>query len=153
MAADAPPAWGPSALEAVPFAVSVDLGAAAVVVVGEFDQEHAHHVVDGLFALAGTGHRRWTIDSEGVTFCDAAGLRALVTGHHLARRHGCQLVLRRPSPSLHRLVLLVGLDELLDVQPVHPAAPPAAGGHRPLPSAGPLRAAHRMGRVPGPTGP
>lgn len=131
-----------------PFRISVDPEHARLVVSGEFDREHAHHVLDALRALAGTGHRRWAIDTAQVVFCDAAGLRALVTAHHLARRHGCDLVVERPSPCLHRLVLLVGLDQVLDIRAVGAAAPPAAGGHRLQPSTGPLRAGHPVRTVP-----
>ena len=136
--------------DAIPFHVCVDLVGATVTVSGELDRENAHHVLDGLTALAGTGHHRWALDAAGVVFCDAAGLRALVTAHHLARRHGCALVVERPSPSLHRLLLLVGLDQLLELRPATAAAPPAAGGHRPLPSAGPLRAGYPIRSVPSP---
>ena len=138
--------------EWAPFQVSVDVETATVVVAGEFDREHAHHVLDGLWSLTGSGHSRWLLDTERVTFCDAAGLRALVTAHHLARRHGCQLVLARPSPCLHRLLLLVGLDELLVLLPGgSPAA--TAREHRQPPSPGLLRAAQRMRVVPEPAPP
>lgn len=135
-------------VDAIPFHVRVDLVGATVTVSGELDRENAHHVLDGLAALADTGHHRWALDAAQVVFCDAAGLRALVTAHHLARRHGCVLVLERPSPTLHRLLLLVGLDQMLDLRPATAAAPPAAGGHRPLPSAGPLRAGYPVRSVP-----
>ena len=85
-----------------------------------------------------------------MTFCDAAGLRALVTGHHLARRHGCHLVLERPSPCLHRLVVLVGLDELLTLVTDRP---PASDEHRPPASAALLRAGRRVQLVPEPPPP
>lgn len=132
----------------IPFHVCVDLVGATATVSGELDRENAHHLLDGLTALVGTGHPRWTLDAAQVVFCDAAGLRALVTAHHLARRHGCALVLERPSPGLHRLLLLVGLDQMLDLRPAGAAAPPAAGGHRPLPSVGPLRAGYPIRSVP-----
>ncbi|RZU31914.1 STAS domain-containing protein [Blastococcus saxobsidens] len=131
----------------VPFQVSVDVGTATVVVAGELDREHAPYVLDGLWSLTRSERSRWVLDTERVTFCDAAGLRTLVTGHHLARRHGCQMVLERPSPCLHRLVVLVGLDGLLVLLPAGPAA---VDEHRPLPPTGLLRAGQRGRAVPGP---
>ncbi|MGY2085743.1 STAS domain-containing protein [Blastococcus sp. SYSU DS0539] len=148
MAPDARPSEPSLEADPIPFHLCVDLVGGTVTVSGELDRENAHHVLDGLLALAGTGHRRWAVDAARVVFCDAAGLRALVTAHHLAHRHGAALVLHRPSPCLHRLVLLVGLDQLLDLRPAGNAAPPAAGGHRPLPSAGPLRAGYPIRTVP-----
>ncbi|NEK87489.1 STAS domain-containing protein [Blastococcus saxobsidens] len=134
----------------VPFQVSVDVASATVVVAGEFDRDHAPHVLDGLRSLTGSGRPRWVLDTERVTFCDAAGLRTLVTGHHLARRHGCQLVLERPSPCLHRLVVLVGLHDLLALLP---GGPPAPDEHRSPPPAGVLRAGQRAPVIPTPAPP
>ena len=148
MAPDARSAIPPLDADPIPFHVCVDLVGGTVAVSGELDRESASRVLEGLSALAGTGHQRWALDAAQVVFCDAAGLRALVTAHHLARRHGSTLVLERPSPCLHRLLLLVGLDQMLELRPAGPAAPPAAGGHRPLPSAGPLRAGYPIRAVP-----
>lgn len=101
---------------AAQFRASVDLRSARVSVAGELDREHAHHVVDALTALAGTDHATWTLDARRVTFCDAEGLRSLVTAQRLARGRGRELSVL-PSPCMHRLVLLVGLDQLLDTPP------------------------------------
>ncbi|SEK67168.1 anti-anti-sigma factor [Blastococcus sp. DSM 46786] len=132
----------------VPFRMDVDLVDATVAVAGELDREHAHLLLDGLAALVAGAHRRWSVDAAEVVFCDAAGLRVLVTAHHLARRHGSALVLERPSPCLHRLILLVGLQQMLDVRPAGPAPNPAADGRRPLPHSGPLRVGHPVRAVP-----
>ncbi|MCA0145225.1 STAS domain-containing protein [Blastococcus sp. LR1] len=135
-------------LQPTPFHVSVDLRNGCVAVAGELDRQNAPHVLDGLVALTSTAHRRWSVDTSAVTFCDAAGLRLLVTGHNLARRHGCELVLDRPSPCVHRLMTLVGLDRVLSVRTDGPAPGPAAGGQRLFPSAGPLRTVRRVGSLP-----
>ncbi|WP_104524450.1 STAS domain-containing protein [Blastococcus atacamensis] len=135
-------------LQPFPFHMFVDLVSATVAVAGELDRQNAPHVLDGLTALTSTGHRRWTVDTSAVSFCDAAGLRVLVTGHHLARRHGCELVIDRPSRCVHRLMGLVGLDRVLAVRSDEPRPAPAAGGQRPLPSAGPLRSARRIRALP-----
>ncbi|MCF6507420.1 STAS domain-containing protein [Blastococcus sp. MG754426] len=138
----------PLDLAPVPFRLDVDLVGATVAVAGELDREHVHLLLDGLAALADGVHRPWSVDAAEVVFCDAAGLRALVTAHHLARRHGCTLVVERPSPCLHRLILLVGLDQMLHLRPAGPAPGPAAAGRRPLPHTGPLRVGHPVRAVP-----
>ncbi|CCG03813.1 STAS domain-containing protein [Blastococcus saxobsidens] len=99
-----------------PFTVSVDVRSAEVSVAGELDREHAHHVLDALAALSATDHAVWTLEARQVTFCDAAGLRSLVTAHRLAHRHGRELSVL-PSTCMHRLVLLVGLEQLLHTPP------------------------------------
>lgn len=110
----------PSVAGPTPFLVSVDLPSGWVGVTGELDRETAHHVLDALGALADTGQAHWTLDARPITFCDAVGLRALVLAHRLAVGHERTLSVL-PSPCMHRLVLLVGLDQLLDTPPA-PAA-------------------------------
>ena len=136
----------------LPFNVSVDLVAGSVAVSGELDRQNARYVLDGLALLAPTQHTRWSIETGQVTFCDAAGLRVLVSGHHLARRHGSRLVVDRPSRCVLRLLLLVGLEGVLTVETDLPRPSPAAGGQRPLPSSGPLRSARRIQPMPNGTG-
>lgn len=103
-------------IAATPFSVAVDLPSGWVTVAGELDRGNAHHVLDALAALAGTRHPRWTLDARSISFCDAEGLRALVVAHRVARHHGRTLSVL-PSPCVHRLVLLVGLDQLLGTPP------------------------------------
>ncbi|MGY2004767.1 STAS domain-containing protein [Blastococcus sp. SYSU DS1024] len=103
-----------------PFLVSVDPAAAHVTVDGELDREHAHHVLDAVATLPAQDGTRWTLDAGGVSFCDAEGLRVLLSAHRLARGRGAHLWLL-PSPCVHRLVLLVGLDQLLETPPPTPA--------------------------------
>jgi anti-anti-sigma factor len=148
MASDTVPTDPGAHADPTPFGVVVDPARGAIVLAGELVREHAHHVVDALGVLVGTPHDRWTVEAGQVTLCDAAGLRALVTAHHLARRQGCRLVLDHPSPCLHRLLLIAGLESVLDVHPGGAPPLPAAGGSRPLPAAGPLRAAQRATAVP-----
>jgi anti-anti-sigma factor len=102
--------------EGTPFSVSVDRPSGWVSVAGELDREHAHQVLDALLSLAASGHAHWTLDARPITFCDAEGLRTLVLAHRLAIRSGRTLSVL-PSPCMHRLVLLVGLDQLLDTPP------------------------------------
>ena len=152
MAAPMSPAEVRSEPDWVPFVVSVDLESGTVTVGGEFDREHAQSVLDGLAALAPTGHARWTLDAQRVTFCDAAGLRTLVTGHHLARRHGRELVIHHPAPCLHRLLRIAGLDGMLGLVP-HGAGALSPTPRRPPPSGGPSRGGARGTTVPAPAAP
>ena len=102
--------------ELSPFSVTVDRPSGWVRVTGELDRETAHHVLDALGTLAATRHAQWTLDAQPITFCDAEGLRALVLAHRLALGHGRTLSVL-PSPCMHRLVLLVGLDQVLEIPP------------------------------------
>ena len=111
------------------FLVSVDPSAGRVTVGGELDREHAHHVLDALAALPAAAGSRWTLDAGAVCFCDAEGLRVLLSAHRLARGRGARLELL-PSPCIHRLVLLVGLDQLLETPSPTPALSAEVAGTR-----------------------
>jgi anti-anti-sigma factor len=94
-------------------AVAVDWSTGSVVVRGELDRDAAHHLLDALGSLLSTHHLRWTIDTAGVTWCDAGGLRTLAAAHALAVAHGRELRLTPSSRCVDRLVSLSGLDRLI----------------------------------------
>ena len=84
-----------------------------VLLTGDLDREHSPKFLAALSTLAGTHHRSWLVDTAGVAFCDAGGLRALAAAERLAADHGCQLTIIRSSRCVHRLVTLAGLTRLL----------------------------------------
>ena len=101
-----------------PLLLSIDLQTGRVTAAGELDRAVAHRLGDALDALALTGHRTWTVDAAGITFCDAEGLRVLAGAAALADDRGCTLRLVDASPFIARLLRLVGMAHLLE----HPAA-------------------------------
>jgi anti-sigma B factor antagonist len=96
-----------------PLLLSIDLRTGCVTAAGELDRLVAHRLADALQALSLTGHRAWTVDVSGLTFCDAEGLRALAAAAALAEERGCTLRLVAPSPFTVRLLRLTGLTGLL----------------------------------------
>ena len=96
-----------------PLLLSIDLRTGCVAAAGELDRLVAHRLTDALYALSLTDHRAWTVDAAGLTFCDAAGLRALAAGAALAEERGCTLRLVAPSAFTVRLLRLTGLAGLL----------------------------------------
>ena len=96
-----------------PLLLSIDLRTGCVTAAGELDRLVAHRLGDALHALSLTGHRDWTVDASGLTFCDAEGLRALGAGAALAEDRGCTLRLVAPSAFTVRLLRLTGLTGLL----------------------------------------
>jgi anti-anti-sigma factor len=106
---EAPQPYSPR-VEVPPFRISMDVWRGRVTVAGELDRAQARQLVDAVAMLADAGHRSITVDTELVTFCDLAGLRALLVGHALAARRGCELTLAETSPCLRRLLTIVGMD-------------------------------------------
>jgi anti-sigma B factor antagonist len=97
-----------------PLLLSIDLRTGRVTAAGELDRAVAHRLGDALDALALTGHRTWTIDAGGITFCDAEGLRVLAAGLALAQSRSCTLRLVDVPPFTARLLQAVGMGDLLD---------------------------------------
>jgi anti-anti-sigma factor len=96
-----------------PLLLSIDLRAGRITAAGELDRAVAHRLTDALHALVQTGHRTWTVDAAGISFCDAEGLRVLAAGAALAGSQGCTLQVTDPSPITAHLLRLVGMADLL----------------------------------------
>jgi anti-anti-sigma factor len=60
--------------------------------------------------------RELAVDMRRVSFMDSLGIGALVAGSFAARAVGGALVVRDPSPPVHRLLQVTGLTELFGVQ-------------------------------------
>jgi anti-anti-sigma factor len=91
-------------------------GAVIVTMAGEFDLS-----VEKMFAQAVTdgvvrdGHTTVVLDLAAVTFLDSSGIRALLVARQRALACGTQLVLRRPSPPVQRVLALTGLVERFEI--------------------------------------
>jgi anti-sigma B factor antagonist len=117
-------------LEASSLSVSVDLVAGRITLTGELDRENAHHLVDAVEALSATRHQRWDVDTAGVTFCDAGGLRGLVAVRVTAAERGRSVSLLRPSRCVDRLVRMVGMGDLVQAAGRPPVAVPPLARRR-----------------------
>ena len=102
-----------------PLLLSIDLLNGRVTAAGELDRPVAHRLADALRALSTTGHRSWTIDAAGITFCDAEGLRALAAGAALAEDRGCTMRVVAASPFVVRLLRLTGMSAVVDRPAAH----------------------------------
>ena len=97
-----------------PLLLSIDLRNGRIAAAGELDRTVAHRLTDALYALVQTGHRTWTVDAAGISFCDADGLRALAAGAALAESRGCRLRVTAASPFTTQLLRLTGMTDLID---------------------------------------
>ena len=66
--------------------------------------------------LAADGNPTLVLDVSELEFIDSAGLRSLSRAHNLLRESQQNLVVRRPSTSVLRLLELVGLHEILNIE-------------------------------------
>jgi anti-anti-sigma factor len=102
------PAWSPP-----PFLLSIDLVEARIAVYGELDVSNVHRLVEAMAVMTNSASQRWSIDTAGVTFCDAAGLRGLMAVQRRARESRRTLLVTRSSRWMNRLLDLVGLTALI----------------------------------------
>lgn len=105
-------------------------GAVAVVkVMGEIDLRTADQLKTGLLRVVESGYGRVVVDFEGVRFCDATGLGALVAAHNRLVAAGGGLRLARVRPAQRRIFHITGLDRLFAL---HESIEEAVrGGHAP----------------------
>jgi stage II sporulation protein AA (anti-sigma F factor antagonist) len=93
-----------------------DAPPATLVVAGELDVASGpaleHEVARVLDGQGGD----FRLDLSALTFMDSTGARALVRVHRRIESIGRRLVLVSPTPPVRRVIELLGLDELIDVQ-------------------------------------
>ncbi len=56
------------------------------------------------------------LDLEGVTFLDSTGLQSLVRARDAARQRGGELILRRPSAAVQRVLDVTNMWEVLAIE-------------------------------------
>jgi anti-sigma B factor antagonist len=115
---------------------------AVVTMPDEVDMANGAAIQEGLLAALAQRPSTLVVDMSQTTFCDSAGVRAIMLTHRQAAAAECQLRLVIGSPGVRRVFSIIGAGQLV---PVHedlasalaaaPAAqpgstaPPAAPGH------------------------
>ncbi|WP_327280953.1 STAS domain-containing protein [Streptomyces sp. NBC_01205] len=81
---------------------------------GEMDIDRAPMLHTALYAATtrAGGPNEIVVDVSELSFCDSAGLNALIRARHTADEHGKQLSLRAPRPQFLRLLEITGADIL-----------------------------------------
>jgi anti-anti-sigma factor len=84
---------------------------------GELDRLNADVVDAAVRELAAETTSTLVLDVRGLEFIDSAGLRTLSRAHNLLAEAGHSLVVRGPSATILRLIELVGLLDILTIEP------------------------------------
>jgi anti-anti-sigma factor len=87
-----------------------------LVLAGEADLMSAARLSEVLAAQLSGGAQHLSVDLSELRFADSASVRALVLTARTLRERGGTLVLLRPQPPVARMLELMGVTELLDVQ-------------------------------------
>ena len=86
----------------------------------EIDAANADEIRQALLAAVSPGTAILIIDMSGTTFCDSAGLKAIITAHSRAAETDTQL--RLVATTVLRILTIVGVDQLIPIYPTLEAA-------------------------------
>ena len=94
----------------------------AVTLPSEIDLTNASEVHDALVRALESGTAVVIADATETTFCDCAGVRALIRAHRQATAAGADLRMASAGPAVRRILELTGADQVLDTYPTLTAA-------------------------------
>jgi len=99
------------------------VGQAAVVSVPvEVDVTNANDIVNCLLSAISNGARVLIVDMTATTFCDCAGVHAIVTCWTRAAAEGISLRLAAAAPAVTLVLGITGASRLIDTRPTVAAA-------------------------------
>ena len=101
---------------------------AIVTLPAEIDLANAELVREDLLSVVAQGATRVIADMTPTTFCDSAGITALVRVVQQATACGSGLRLAASAPAVTRVLALTGVDKLIEVYPSLAAAMADPGG-------------------------
>ena len=90
---------------------------AVVILPGEIDLANSGKVCELLLSVIRQDPDAITADLARTTFCDSAGIHALVRANRQARARGAELRLALGGSPVHRMLELTGLAEIMPVYP------------------------------------
>jgi anti-anti-sigma factor len=92
--------------------LEIEAGDGVVTVRGDIDMGTIGELAEVLGQLAGTV----VLDLEEVTFLDSSGLQGMIDAHQVARERGDDLILRRPSPPVSRVLEMTDLNGVFVIE-------------------------------------
>ena len=106
------------------------IGQAAVVTLPvEVDITNADRVREDLLSAVNQGTTVLIADMSKTTFCDSAGVSALVRAFRRAQASNCSMRLVVRTVAVQRVLAITGVDRLLDIYPSVAASLPGHYGH------------------------
>jgi anti-sigma B factor antagonist len=97
----------------------------------EIDIANADQVRDDLLSILNRGAATLIVDMGGTTFCDSAGVNALVRAHKRAAANRSDMRLVVGTPAVQRVLDITGVGHLMDIYPSVAAS--LAGADQPGP--------------------
>ena len=91
-----------------------------VTVPAEIDAMNSDEVREALLSATGPGVTTLIVDMSGTTFCDSAGVHAVITAYRQAAQAGTEV--RLVATKVLRVFALIGADQLMATYPTLEAA-------------------------------
>ena len=88
----------------------------------EIDVANANQVREDLLTVLNRGSATLIVDLAGTTFCDSAGVNALVRAYQRAEACGARMQLVVSAPAVRRVLAITGVDHLIGTWPSVAAA-------------------------------
>jgi anti-sigma B factor antagonist len=88
----------------------------------EIDLVNAGQVREGLLSVLNRSPTTLIVDMSGTTFCDSAGVNALVRAYKRSSASGAEMRLVVTAPGVQRVLAITGVDGLIDIYPSVAAA-------------------------------
>jgi len=101
---------------------------AVVTMPEEIDMSNGAEIQEGLVAVLGERPATLVVDMSPTTFCDSAGVRAIMLTHRQAAAAGCELRLVIASPGVNRVFSIIGAGQLVQIHEELPSALDAVPG-------------------------
>jgi anti-sigma B factor antagonist len=83
----------------------------------EIDIVNAGQVRDDLLSILNRGAATLIVDMGATTFCDSAGVNALVRAHKRATANNSEMRLVVSAPAVQRVLDITGVGHLIDIYP------------------------------------
>jgi anti-sigma B factor antagonist len=109
---------------------------AVVAMPGEIDVSNAPAILSKLLSVLDRQPATLIVDMTTTTFCDSAGMKAVVRAYRRAAAEETELRLVMAAPAVRRVFSVTGIDRLIDTYPTLAAAlagRPPGKPHRPAP--------------------
>jgi anti-sigma B factor antagonist len=88
----------------------------------EIDTTNADEILKCLLSAIGNGARGLVVDMTATTFCDCAGVHAMVACWKQAAAEGVSLRLAVSAPAVSHVLAITGASRLIDTRPTVAAA-------------------------------
>ncbi len=94
-------------------AVETICGVPVIAAPREIDITNAAGLQAALFEASALGHGTFVVDMSGTTFCDSAGVHALVQARKRSQSEGGQILLVVSTAAVLRVFAIIGIDRLI----------------------------------------